>query len=351
MVKCWVRLVSLICVSFVGGTDAKTDGPCKPMGGRLYDCVKLTECSSFSDLREPLESETVKMLIKLHCGFDKTTPKVCCPGEFQCGISKNIESLAEGTTATLGEYPWMALLSYKIGNKKLFQCGGTLINEKYVLTAAHCISPDLLGVRIGEHDISTKKDCIQLLDKEYCSEKVQDIRIESAITHEDYSNINYENDIGLLRLKTAVNLTRGNAGIICLPILPDLRDLNLTGMNVTLAGWGVTAQVRKSNQLQKVTIPVIDNEMCKKDFDYEELYDETEYLSPQKMCAGEEHKDLCQGDSGGPLMQIRNYEDRPAAVQFGIVSFGKNEKCGDGKLGVYTRVTEYVDWILQNIQP
>ena len=86
--------------------------------------------------------------------------------------------------------------------------------------------------------------------------------------------------------------------------------------------------------MQKVTIPFINEEKCKKAY---EGYTITEGM----ICAGEKGHDACQGDSGGPLVANSEFHE-----QVGIVSWGIG--CAEGYPGVYTRVSHYYDWILQN---
>lgn len=128
-------------------------------------------------------------------------------------------------------------------------CAGSLINHRYVITAAHCLKSDiplfnLTHVRLGEWDATTNPD----VDESYDTGPVKndpfvDIRIEEIIMHEDYNNVTRHNDIALLRLSTYVNYT-SFIKPICLPLKNPLRNLNLDGLTLDVAGWGLLIIVR-----------------------------------------------------------------------------------------------------------
>lgn len=101
-----------------------------------------------------------------------------------CGIVNKQNRIVGGQETEVNQYPWMALLTY--GNR--FYCGASLINDRYVMTAAHCVSgfnKDRIGVTLLEHD-RTKPD-----DTELTKRKVMRI-----IRHAGYSPTNFNNDIG-----------------------------------------------------------------------------------------------------------------------------------------------------------
>lgn len=112
------------------------------------------------------------------------------------------------------------------------------------MTAAHCVKPkdlswDLIGVRVGEHNLATEFDC-DLDDERSCLPPVQDIEISEKIVHPQYRMDNGDilHDIGLLRLKMAVKLDDEFIKPICLPLARYLRNRDYSERWFTAAGWG-----------------------------------------------------------------------------------------------------------------
>ncbi|KAL1117167.1 hypothetical protein AAG570_004494, partial [Ranatra chinensis] len=240
-----------------------------------------------------------------------------------------------------GAWPWIAALGFK--NDKQpgpnWLCGGTLINDRYIITAAHCTANKnfiLYVVRLGELDLDgSVKDGATPLD----------VRVNKIIRHPSYDSKLKINDIALVKLNRTVPFSR-NIQPICLPILPELRSNDFVGMNPFIAGWGRTSFGKfslpcgtSSNVLMEVQIPIVENDICRKAYGTM-----GRIVTDKQICAGTDHKDACLGDSGGPLMLTEQ-------VNFflvGIVSFGY--KCGEPNFpGVYTRVTEYIDWITRTV--
>ncbi|KAF2902747.1 hypothetical protein ILUMI_03437 [Ignelater luminosus] len=234
-----------------------------------------------------------------------------------------------------------------------FTCGGSLINNRYVLTAAHCVGDDIVSVRLGEHNVEKDEDCEgdNTIGSQYCADPVVNVEVEERIVHTsfDSDDKNAYNDIALLRLKKEVNYTRFIQPI-CLPQLTKLRKKDFEGKKAVVAGWGRTEKKWESDVKLKVALPIRSNENCSKIYQQHEIN-----IQSSQICAGgEKGQDSCQGDSGGPLM-YSDPSEQPNWVCIGIVSFGTealNKECGtEGIPGVYTRVTEYLQWILDNIRP
>uniref|UniRef100_A0A8C7A0Y3 Coagulation factor IX n=1 Tax=Neovison vison TaxID=452646 RepID=A0A8C7A0Y3_NEOVI len=225
-----------------------------------------------------------------------------------------------GKDAKPGQFPWQVLLNGKI---EAF-CGGSIISEKWVVTAAHCIEPgDKITVVAGEHNTMVN---------EHTEQKRNVIR---TILHHSYNaTINkYNHDIALLELDEPLTLN-SYVTPICVADR-EYTNIFLKFGSGYVSGWGrVFNRGRSASVLQYLKVPLVDRATCLRS---------TKFTIYNNMfCAGfhEGGKDSCQGDSGGP--HVTEVE----GVNFltGIISWG--EECAmKGKYGIYTKVSRYVNWI------
>jgi len=223
-----------------------------------------------------------------------------------------------GEDASPGEFPWQVELTWGVGGSLL--CGGSLVTDSMVITAAHCcdsMSPGDLGVVVGSYHLHQQ-------DPDQSS-----FGVTTVIMHELYNKRTKENDICLLELEGRVNLDSPNIGLVR---LPEAGEEYEAGLMCTVTGWGATQENGGSPRvLQKVRVPVVSDNQCQFDYIMNEI-------QKSMLCAGfdEGGKDSCQGDSGGPLMCGETLS--------GIVSWGKG--CGERHHpGVYTQVSYFVSWI------
>ncbi|XP_058449076.1 serine protease grass-like [Malaya genurostris] len=341
---------------------------CVTPSGSSGKCVPIQQCSNLFALKQltsNITANVAKYLKSAECMSPNSTEKgVCCPPDrvFQlpenCGLSSN-ERIAHGNKTAVFEFPWMALLMYRnlYSDEVTGNCGGTLINERYVLTAAHCLKPDdnykLELVRLGEHTTDMDKDCNNITEagvliEQDCAGPVEDIRFESYIAHPQYQNAFSGNDIGLIRLAEPVTF-KHHIKPICLPMTSDLKDTLLP--EYIVAGWGLTEELRRSNVLLKTQILRLEQSKCQQRITEIDTKKLNITISEKQICAGGRNfEDSCQGDSGGPLMWPAQYLNRTRFVQFGVVSYGINH-CGEINFpGVYARVGSYIGWILANMK-
>ncbi|XP_035453235.1 venom protease [Spodoptera frugiperda] len=241
-----------------------------------------------------------------------------------CGLSTRQQSRVLGARETNPrEWPWMASVTPE-GFEQY--CGGVLITDRHVLTAAHCTrrwKAEELFVRLGEYDMKRTNDS-----------RTYNFKVSEIRQHEAFQIANYKNDIAILKLERPA-VFNTYVWPICLP--PP--NLQLTDEPVTVIGWGTQWYGGPhSSVLMEVTVPVWDHDKCVAAF--------TENIFNETLCAGglEGGKDACQGDSGGPLM-YQMPSGRWTTV--GVVSWGL--RCGEpDHPGLYTQVDKYLGWIAQN---
>ncbi|XP_053660811.1 serine protease 7-like [Anopheles marshallii] len=249
-----------------------------------------------------------------------------------CGLPGTNNKIAFGQQARLFQYPWMAMIVYMSSTTgtESAECAGTIINVRYILTAAHCIDGQMERiryVRIGEFDTRTDPDC----EEDTCAAPIQRYGVEDAVFHPNFTRIvRSGHDVGLLRLNRTIDFSSGDVSPVCLPFTSGLMGFDPTLYWIT--GWGLTERLEVSPVLLQARIPPVS---CS--------------LSSYAICAGFGNATLhCEGDSGGPMKaQVPEYNFR--FVQYGVISAGP--RCGtQGVPGISSRVSFFMQWILDNIK-
>jgi len=233
--------------------------------------------------------------------------------------------VVNGWPADKGEWPWIAAL---LNNDRQF-CGGSLIDQNHILTAAHCVAHmsryDVanLKVRLGDHQIKTKGET-----------EIFESKASRVVRHKGFSQQTLHEDVAIITLETPVPLGLDNVRPVC---LPPQGGVSYAGETATVVGWGsLKENGPQPDTLQEVTVKIWENSVCK------ETYGNAAPggIQSHMLCAGQKGKDSCSGDSGGP-MQIGSGS---TWTQIGVVSWGIG--CGKSHYpGVYSRITELRDWI------
>ncbi|XP_068193663.1 zgc:100868 isoform X2 [Antennarius striatus] len=244
----------------------------------------------------------------------------------RCGQPPLNNRIVGGQVASEGSWPWMASLHMLFGSHF---CGGSLINNQWVLTAAHCLdgsSASSLVVYLGRQS------------QEGTNEHEVSRPVTEIILHPDYSTITSDNDIALMKLSSTVAFTN-YIQPVCLAA-SDSTFFN--GTDAWVTGWGTIGSgvpLPSPQNLMEVEVPVVGNRQCNCDYGVGAITD-------NMICAGLRAggKDSCQGDSGGPMVSKQNGR----WIQEGVVSFGRG--CALPEFpGVYARVSQYQDWINSHI--
>jgi len=264
------------------------------------------------------------------------------PGGVNCGGNRffnqaNKDSRIIGGSDTLPHsWNWIAYL--ELNGKK---CAGSILNNEWILTAAHCVYPRLYPPAIAiinVHDLSNLKD-----SKTY--------KIIDAIIHENYDFKQHDYDVALLKVEKMV-LDRKKSNIVCLPQAKTKPSEDISAEHCFVGGWGdrLAHKPRESSTfaskhdfpgiLQSVKVNILPDKTCQNAY-------KNNFHAETELCAGGKYnlgKDACQGDSGGPLICLKNNEP----ILVGIVSWGYG--CGQKEYpGVYTRVSKFMNWITFHI--
>ncbi|KAJ7398627.1 Chymotrypsin-like protease CTRL-1 [Pitangus sulphuratus] len=226
------------------------------------------------------------------------------------------ERIVNGQNAVPGSWPWQVSLQTRSGSHF---CGGSLINQYWVVTAAHCnFNPSAHVVVLGEYDLSSS------------AEPVQVKTVSRAITNPSWNPNTMNNDITLLRLSTPAQLGSRVAPICLAPsnlVLPN-------NAQAVTTGWGRTNPNSQAlaTSLQQVVVPLISQSQCMQYWGNR--------ITSAMICAGGAGASSCQGDSGGPLV----YQSANGWMLIGIVSWGTSN-CNTRTPAMYTRVSQFRNWI------
>uniref|UniRef100_A0A182M699 Peptidase S1 domain-containing protein n=1 Tax=Anopheles culicifacies TaxID=139723 RepID=A0A182M699_9DIPT len=241
-----------------------------------------------------------------------------------------------GVTSNQGEHPWHVAIYLD----EEYQCGGSIIGRRWILTAAHCLTRqntnetlevDLFRVYTGIIDISAIDDHFYRT-------------ADQVIIHRDYNPVMYTTDIGLLRLKR--NITYNS---FIKPVCLYNRTVDIStfyGREGKVTGWGFNRNGVISNVLNYLEVPVVSQKMCSQ----RNVQFNGVLAVGESFCAG--HADgnsVCNGDSGGGLVfaEGSRYHVR------GIVSISAQRRnlllCDPNQYSVFTDVSKFLSWIRQQV--
>jgi trypsin len=220
-----------------------------------------------------------------------------------------------GEPTDIKEHPWQVALQFR----GTFFCGGSIIAQKWILTAAHCF-----GFSTANNDWRSKAGATNYAMSGSWAQ------VERVAVHPGYKGApTFENDLTLMKLKLPA------AGRV-VPLASASMTIPLS-QPLEVTGWGATSDGGSgADVLRKATVPYVPPTVCNEPGSYNGR------ITDGMICAGlrEGGVDSCQGDSGGPLV----WRTTEGPVLVGVVSNG--EGCAlKLKYGVYTRVSAYRDWI------
>ncbi len=251
-----------------------------------------------------------------------------------------------GKNIKIEDAPWqIALFRFDEQSGKISTqfCGGTIIDEYWILTAAHCV------FRTKAEDIRVVASSTTLTG---AATQGQIMEVAEIIVHDQYNEEPINNDIALIRLQNPLDLSTAKAKAV--PIITKNDEENgytNSGVSGIISGWGtLTYQGNQPDTLQAVTIPIIPNDTANAWFKESPMYSELEgwEVNETMIAMGKVEGGIsgCHGDSGGPFV-VKNANNEWAIA--GITSWGLI--CGDPKMpSVYTRVSFYENYIMNNTE-
>nr|XP_022913253.1 serine protease snake-like [Onthophagus taurus] len=344
-VKVSVLLAVATCVLIQGREIGQS---CTLKNGINGICEAVQNCES-------AQKDLIKKVTPVSCGFNSSTPVVCCEkdnlvktpriSERKCREYLRLDTYypiqafiigGGGIDAEPKEFPHMSLLGYENNASIEYRCGGSLISEQFVLTAAHCLESRELGpvkvVRIGDLDTATDKD----------DAAPQEFSVINTYPHPNYTIDSLYNDIAILKLNKPVQITT-YVKPACLQ-----SELEFKG-RLTATGWGALFYGGDMyNKLQKLDLVNLEKEKCLPTYKPQRKLRNGIDIDIQ-ICGGnlEKSVDTCQGDSGGPLQYEIQFKP-PVHRIVGVTSFGINCNLVPG---IYTRVSKYISWIESIVWP
>ncbi|XP_016382691.1 trypsin-2-like [Sinocyclocheilus rhinocerous] len=230
---------------------------------------------------------------------------------FSIAFAENHVKIVGGYECEPHSQPWMAFLK-----TSFHQCGGFLINQNWIMSAAHCYDTRI-EVRLGKHNIAVDES------------SEQSIPSERVIRHPQFNYSTIDNDIMLIKLRKPVTLNKFVKPVdlpkSCAP--PDTM--------CRVSGWGITMnETVDSDKLQCLNLSIISDRDCNESY--------PDLITASMFCAGylKGGKGVCQGDSGGPMVCDGEIQ--------GIVSAGGRCAAKD-QPGIFTKVCLFNSWITETI--
>ncbi|XP_075977006.1 brachyurin-like [Anticarsia gemmatalis] len=246
-----------------------------------------------------------------------------------CGRNARI---AGGQITEPNSRPYQLALYSRVGTTgELGFCGASLINQEWVLTAAHCCFHN--GEEVNH--VQAILGAHSLYDRYENGRRV--VNVAELIIHPAWDPETFANDIALLRLANVIQITDTIS-----PVLLPYRSIsafNFAGFGTVVSGWGIAAEgvTFVAPTLREKLMTVVTDQLCNGSYFFQ--------LPQTTVCAFHGSAGTCKGDNGGPMTILYGPEDEKEEILIGVASFVSSGGCNDNVPSVFTRVQLYLDWI------
>jgi len=247
-------------------------------------------------------------------------------------------TISKGREAPAGFLPHMVAI--KRADMPFPFCGGTLVSDRHVVTAAHCFKASAKEESTPSLQINAIPNLEVVLGRvSLATSDGISVGVDQVFIHTKFNPNNYDNDIAVLKLSKSVPFNNAIKPALFPKSNSDVKPL---GTVTTISGWGfIDAQEKLiPKNLQYVNVPLIDGNECLK----KNLF----FNASIQLCAGLGNgQDSCTGDSGGPM----SWWDSSAKQWYlqGVISFGGTPCGGQGVVGNYVKVASYLPWLKEQL--
>lgn len=248
-----------------------------------------------------------------------------------------------GEISERGQFPWHAAIYYKKTETYVYQCGGTLITQRSILTAAHCATVN--GDALDANDFLVYLG-LHSLKRELGGEQIR--KVSKVMIHPEYDRQGLYSDIAVMKFVDSIDASDSVIMPICL--WKDTDDLasDFENQNGIVAGWGLNESGNINENLTFLSMPVVSRAKCIQK--NRTFY--TPLLNGRTYCAGDgSGKSVCNGDSGGGMV----FFDRIKNVWRlrGVVSASIRKQntfvCDMNFYAIFTDVPKFRQWITNSV--